>query len=285
MAKRIFTIIWDYKYAASLLLLLSLLTYTYFTYFVPKKDISYYYDIIKTQERVEDSFVITEEEKAAVLACTKKQKSRDGISSEDCLRDYYTQYTVKYGPEQGFEHLAAVQKEFPKLLPGCHYISHGMGHGTVRREGGDVYKAFDIMLSSNYFKNIATCGNGYFHGVVEEYAKDVHTKESFITKLKPVCEARKTNCHHGVGHALVSQFGFDRKAIDDALFVCDAITDKPQERFGCYTGVFMEVNQQDDSVATVVNGKLVFHLCDSYDRPYKTACYLEESSMFEQASV
>jgi hypothetical protein len=28
------------------------------------------------------------------------------------------------------------------------------------------------MQNNTFFKNVATCGNGYYHGVIEEYAKD-----------------------------------------------------------------------------------------------------------------
>lgn len=233
-----------------------------------KESISYYYNIIENQEKIKDGIEITKDERKALLAC----------KNELCYRDFYKDYTLKNGVENAFIHLALVQKELPEFLPGCHYISHGIGHAALILRKNDVSDSFAIMQTSGYFKNIATCGNGYFHGVIEEYAKNAKTQEDMISLLKPVCNNPKTysNCYHGVGHSAVIQLDFDLKK---SLEVCDGLTDVPKDRFGCYTGVFMEIISTVP--VSVVNGKMVFDMCDSLGRPYREACYLEQSSLFE----
>jgi effector-binding domain-containing protein len=189
---------------------------------------------------------------------------------------------MKNGTEKAFLHLATLQKEMPTLLSSCHYISHGIGHATFRLVGKDVGEAFSVLENRGYYKNIATCGNGYFHGVIEEFSKNTKNLEELGNKLKTVCDNKKItnkgNCFHGVGHASIIQTDYN---IENSLKICDSISNKENEQFGCWTGVFMEYDQLFE-VVKVNEGKIYFEVCDALvNDKYKPACYLEQSSNFE----
>lgn len=232
----------------------------------PKHNIPYYYSSIRNQEKINSNTVLDEKTKKVLLLCKK----------DECFRSFFDDYIMKHGPEEAFSLLALFQKEYPEKGRNCHYISHGIGHGSLRLNANNVSKSFDKMNSSAYFKNVATCGNGYFHGVIEEYAKSARNKDDLIDLLKNICTKQGGSCYHGVGHAVAIQLD---GAINDSLSVCDAITTLPDKRFECYTGIFME---ESHGVVSVENGIMKYNMCDSQSSLPRTACYLEHSSLYER---
>jgi hypothetical protein len=250
-------------------------------FFTPQQTPSYYYSLLKRQENILSTTTITDKDHVFIDACVKKNKNQNGgLSENQCLRQFYQKYTITNGVEEAFSHLALLQLEYPKKFSGgCHYISHGIGHGAVILNHGNVYKAFNIMESSNFFKNIITCGNGYYHGVIEEATKGKDNKEDFIKTVISICENKETPavgkeyCYHGVGHAAVAEFG----DIKDALSICDSVGNNYNKKFSCHSGVFMEVSQFSDVV--IKDKQAFFPLCDSFERPYRQACYFEDSAI------
>lgn len=239
-----------------------------FALLLPRHSAGYYYDIIRNQESVMSGTVMTEEDKSALLGC----------ETDECYRKYFDEYTMGNGVARAFSLLALYQKEFPERIRGCHYISHGIGHASLRLHNNDFVATFDVLESSQYYKNIATCGNGYFHGVVEEFVKDAHDELSLAQLLRQTCEGHgSASCYHGAGHAATLQLADD---IPGAIRVCNAITDKESNRFECHTGIFMQ--QSSLASVTVENGIMNFAMCDKQTQPYQTACYLEQSSLYER---
>lgn len=245
---------------------ISVLVFLHIILLSAKHNISYYYNIIRNQEKIRSSTVLDEKIKKDLLSCKK----------DECFRSFFDDYTMKHGPEEAFSLLALFQKEYPEKGRNCHYISHGIGHGSLRLNANNVSKSFDKMNSSAYFKNVATCGNGYFHGVIEEYAKSARNKDDLIGLLKNICTKQGGSCYHGVGHAVAIQLD---GAINDSLSVCDAITTLSDKRFECYTGIFME---ESHGVVSVENGIMKYEVCDSQKALSRTACYLEHSSLYER---
>jgi hypothetical protein len=243
--------------------------------------IASYYKIIANQEQLRDDVLVAKSDLAVLYACSNK-KVRSTSQIEECMRDFYDAYTVKNGAEMAFAHLARLQKEHPDLLAGCHYISHGIGNATLRLNGKDPYKAFDLLQNNAFFKNVVTCGNGYFHGVIEEVAKDVHGNDELAQVLGGICQSdrieNKGNCFHGIGHATMIQTKY---SIPDMIYVCDRTSAKPRDLFGCHTGGFMEYAQLYQNVAKVKDGKIEMTLCDSLEQKYQPACYMEQSSLME----
>jgi hypothetical protein len=241
--------------------------------------VSSYYNVIENQERLRADVPVTEDELKVIRSC----KSNDKSEAETCMRDFYDAYTMQHGPARAFAHLARLQKEHKELLPGCHYISHGIGHASLRLNDDVPSNAFLIMQTGDFFKNVATCGNGYFHGVIEEAAKGITENKALAEKLKSICAtaSRGTSCYHGAGHAALIQKEYNAK---DMVEVCNMISDKPDDVFECHTGGFMEYGQVTGGIGDVKNGKLKLTFCDAQERKYQPACYMEQSSMFENYS-
>jgi hypothetical protein len=220
---------------------------------------------------------VTEEEKKELEKCFFSSKK----NKDDCVRDYYKKYALKNGVEKTFLHLSKMQTFYKEFLESCHYLSHGIGHASLILNKGDVKKAFSIM-STGVFRNITTCGNGYFHGVIEEYARNVYSKQGLVNKLKNTCEegslSERGNCYHGVGHAALIQLDYN---IEDSIYVCDGLAKEENYRFSCHTGVYMEYAQGFSDYYKVENGKMTFTLCEKQEKRLQPACYLEQSSAFE----
>lgn len=271
-----------------LLLILLVITATYgihqYTVRTAAADISDFYGAIATQEVVRDDVPLTTEEFAHIENCQAAVVGSRNLS-EECMRQFYDDYTMQHGGEQAFAHLARLQAEHPNLLPSCHYISHGIGHAMLRLSGNNPYNAFSFLEQHEVFKNIVTCGNGYFHGVIEELAKDTTDNDALVSLLRPICASdaikNRGNCYHGVGHAAMIQTEY---SIPHMLYICDRISSRPEDIFGCHTGGFMEHAQayQDDAIAE--NKKMRFVICDAQEPQYQPACYLEHSSHFESFS-
>jgi uncharacterized protein YlbG (UPF0298 family) len=241
----------------------------------PKHDPKYYYNIISSQEVAINGTKISEKDKKILLAC----------KNNECFRSFFDDYTMKNGPEKAFSYLITFQNEFPDRGRDCHYISHGIGHATLRLNNNNIKKTFDFLRDSGYIKNIATCGNGFFHGAIEELSKTIKTKEELTNLLATLCSSN-SNCYHGSGHAAAVQLidSNDSNVSDDMLFkdafyVCDSISTVLSNRFECYTGIFMQ--ETYPSSGFLKNNKFSFVTCDKYPKPYQTACYLEQSTLFE----
>ncbi|MBP9669758.1 MAG: hypothetical protein KBE09_05725 [Candidatus Pacebacteria bacterium] len=247
-------------------------------------EISDVYTTIENQETIREDVPITEEEFANIENCSAAiVGSRN--RAEECMRNFYDEYTMQHGGDKAFAHLARLQKEHPNLLPGCHYISHGIGHAMLRLGGNDPFKAFTFLEQHEVFKNVITCGNGYFHGVIEELAKDTQDKDELVALLNPICSSNEIqnrgNCYHGVGHAAMIQTEY---SIPDMLYICDRISSRPEDIFGCHTGGFMEHAQAHTDDVLVKDQKMSFTICDAQEPKYQAACYLEHSSHFEAFS-
>jgi hypothetical protein len=199
------------------------------------------------------------------------------------LRDFYTDYALENGPEKAFKHLAKVMREKNDVIAGCHYISHGIGHAYLRLHNNNFQETFDLFDSSELFKNVATCGNGFYHGIVEEFTKNAKNSTELIKLLKGKCEKVKSsgNCFHGIGHAAMIHTNYNT---EESIKVCNEVSINKYTRFTCHTGAFMEYAQADPYVVELKDGKIKFEYCDKLEEIYRPACYLEQSSAYETFS-
>ncbi|MFZ2593211.1 MAG: hypothetical protein WAX38_00360 [Minisyncoccia bacterium] len=279
--------LWVKKYKLSIfaILVIALICGLVWVYYVPRvKSLNYYYDQITAQEHVEDGVEITAQEWQELNACKSIQGELKNKRTQDCLKKFYVDYTLRNGVRKSFSHLALLEKRSTNFIEDCHYISHGIGHAQLRVNNGDAGKAFGTISENLYFKNVATCGNGFFHGVIEEYAKYETDKDALVALLKPICTTQgpksEIDCFHGVGHAAFVQLEY---AIPESLYVCDRITDEPMKQYSCYMGVFMEMGQDFPTrqMVRVENGIMDFTLCNTLDSKYQLACYAQHSVLFE----
>jgi hypothetical protein len=213
-----------------------------------------------------------------------------------CFAKFYEQYTKENGLEKAFSHLAFLNKDFPEYFEACHIITHGIGHAELQNNDGDVAKSLlQVNMQNPLYKNMSTCANGYFHGIIEEYLKDVKDENTLIDKSRLICNESlydkkslsEGGCFHGVGHALYLQLDYDW---DKSLKLCDSITENKSDRYNCYTGVLMEdiMDSKQEEIFTHIKNdnlyKFNFKRCESLDEIYKPACYMEVSVLFENLS-
>jgi hypothetical protein len=68
------------------------------------------------------------------------------------------------------------------------------------------------------------------------------------------------------------------------LYICDHISDNERHVFDCLSGGFMENGLPLTETASIQGNTMKLKLCDSLDKRYQTACYLEQSALFELLS-
>ncbi len=205
-------------------------------------DLYYYYNLLDNNKI---AFDVQESEVAVDLKLLDKCKIRSiGFKPDSCYTDFYRKYTIVNGPEKALSHLSTMMLNDTTIVPGCHYITHGIGEGTYLKNKKDLGQSFAFDVSKN-FKNVGSCGNGFYHGISIGLTRDTKTPDGLYTKLLDFCEEKThygglgfESCTHGVGHAVTLYFNHDRTL---ALNFCDRLFAKDISKvFGCYTGTMME---------------------------------------------
>ncbi|NQV93226.1 hypothetical protein HQ403_01880 [Candidatus Kaiserbacteria bacterium] len=92
-------------------------------------------------------------------------------------------------------------------------------------------------------------------------------------------------CQHGIGHGLVSHFGYSESDLLRALSVCRTLpTHDSGQMFGCYGGVFMEHNVKTmlAEETDIRHSEDLFEPCRSLDDVYKSACSFWQPQWWRQ---
>ena len=111
-----------------------------------------------------------------------------------------------------------------------HAVAHEFGALLYQMEGLDALSVCDDAFF--FGCHHAFLGEAISdHGVEAIHIMDEACNESFTDSA----------CQHGIGHGLVSYYGYDRDDLDKALEQCGTLTDKGPAA-GCGGGVFMEYN-------------------------------------------
>jgi hypothetical protein len=248
----------------------------------PEKTIAEYYQILKNQETILPGDKISEQQLQDLQKCGEDYK---------CYLKYYENFNAPTTLAQTFSNLNLLLKDYPEYQNYCHQITHGIGHAEFKKDDGDLGKALADFSTGKYFKNIATCGSGYFHGLLEQAVKEEKDKDKLVDYFSNICNQEVvkniagTDCIHGLGHAAYIQLDYN---LEDAKYVCENVTKTETDRFNCLTGVFMEANLDlpKEEIFTTsgegVNRNFNFILCDSQaDKLAHRACYFETILQFK----
>lgn len=272
------------------LIFTAFITIVFFVYtnFINSKvrPISEYYEIIKKQESILGKEGLTKTENEALDKCYKENNFR-------CFVEYFAKFSFENPLEKTFSHLSYLMQSKPEYKIYCHQMAHGIGHGELRKHGGGeaaLSKILQDFSINQYFKNIRSCGSGFFHGLLEEYVKGENNKEKLVETFKNICgkneylNVLKGDCIHGLGHASFLQLDYN---IPDSLYVCDQVTTTVYDKFNCYTGVFMEANldyPQNDLIVRQgegTNANFIFPMCDKVGNELqRRACFFESVLQF-----
>ena len=152
--------------------------------------------------------------------------------------DTYEEYAQKNGTKAALALIHATIAKDPVFDGTCHDIMHHVAHVAVTEYGS---------FQSAYAHGTYDCGNGYFHGVVEEVLRQSGVEGFTPSAIGHFCDdvpvlASATrafavlNCVHGLGHALVYDHSGSLAA---ALPLCVEIKGDDL-RSECTAGAFME---------------------------------------------
>lgn len=158
----------------------------------------------------------------------------------------------------------------------CHNQGHHIGeflYGHI----GDLKQA--ILQVDN------ACGGSLYHGILENYMRS----EIFFEDLSPtditlesICDGLddlniqiRTECHHGVGHALALVYEFDVFA---ATKRCDEFENKVEQRL-CHEGIFMENTQEIlHNKGGTFDKNDILNPCNQLDDKYVRSCYYHHAT-------
>jgi mono/diheme cytochrome c family protein len=154
-----------------------------------------------------------------------------------CWLQAFGNLSFREGPKAALQRFQETIATNPAVEANCHPIAHAIGAGALKRFHGDVGHAIA--------GGAATCGSGYYHGVLEW--KLAGLPESQVASVaRRVCEeTRQTSqfiyyqCVHGLGHGLMLYTRYD---LPGALGLCHKLVTS-FDQVSCSGGVFME-NQQ-----------------------------------------
>ena len=139
-------------------------------------------------------------------------------------------------------------------------------------------------------KGLSVCDNRYSFGCFHEFlGRAIATLGlDALPSLNQACRdalpTTSLSCQHGIGHGVLSYFGYSDGDLEKALDVCRGLPYNDPIG-GCYGGVFMEYNVQ---TMLGTNGKIrdpksdLQFPCDTVDSSYKEACIFWQPQWWHQ---
>ncbi len=184
---------------------------------------------------------------------------RDPLAGEHEWRDEIR----KSGAEFAYETLA--QSVAAESVHTQHSAAHAFGAALFAEEGADGLPVCDSRFSFGCFHE--------FLGV----AIPALGIES-VSMLNDACyddlSESPLSCQHGIGHGVLSTYGYDNRALLQSLEVCRGLK-RGDPIGGCYGGVFMEYNVRTMLGEQATPRKFAgnpFDSCESLDGVFVPAC-------------
>jgi mono/diheme cytochrome c family protein len=188
----------------------------------------------------------------------------------DCLEQAFGNLAYERGPQVALETFDERIATDRAVEGNCHPIAHTIGAAALLRFRGNVGQAFAA--------GRASCGSGYYHGLLEWKLADV-SEEEVGGVARSVCstESIRANaflyyqCVHGLGHGLMLYTRYD---LPGALRLCHGLT-TPYDQISCTGGVFMENQQSSYGLRSKwLRDDNLLYPCTMVARADKQYCYL-----------
>ncbi len=200
------------------------------------------------------------------------KKVEDCTGDGACFQQAFGNLAYDDGPNAALKKLAELSSTDPVVQGGCHPIAHKIGAGGLLHFEGDVGKAFA--------DGDATCGSGYYHGLLQWKLAGVSADEvGGVAATACEDDEIKSNafiyyqCDHGLGHGLMLYTSLD---LPKALDYCHQLNTE-FDKVACSGGVFMENQSSSFGLKTtwLSNTKLLYP-CNTklVQRRDKLYCYL-----------
>ena len=136
------------------------------------------------------------------------------------------------------------ESAYAELAQAVASVTDVQAHNTAHAFGLALYDVKGI-------SGIRVCderfGMGCIHQVIGTAIADMGITE-LVAKIRPICSSfesyqNEKRCHHGIGHSLVSLYGYSIGGLRQALSFCNEISSDTTPIFGCKSGVFMEYSK------------------------------------------
>jgi hypothetical protein len=161
-----------------------------------------------------------------------------GECGEDysCIQQAFGNIAYRQGVERALSLFERELGRSTSVKQDCHRVVHMIGAAALERFRGDVARTLAA--------GSATCGSGYYHGVLERAFVGVETRAGLVDVARGLCVADTIRpqgfldyqCRHGLGHGLMIQGGYD---LPLALETCERLQ-TGWDAVACYGGAFME---------------------------------------------
>ncbi len=162
------------------------------------------------------------------------KKVEDCTGDAACFQQAFGNLAYDDGPNAALKKLAELSSTDPIVQGGCHPIAHKIGAGGLLHFEGDVGKAFA--------DGDATCGSGYYHGLLQWKLAGVSADEvGGVAATACEDEEIKSNafiyyqCDQGLVHCLML---YTRLDLPKALDYCHHLNTE-FDKVDCSGGVFM----------------------------------------------
>lgn len=161
-----------------------------------------------------------------------------------------------------------------------HQAAHLFGEALYEKGGLDLFSTCDQSF-----------GFGCYHSFISLALKE--HGESVAQELDAKCVAaygvEGLGCSHGIGHGLLSYFGYDIGGLGKALTLCESLAWK-HPYGGCRDGVFMEYDfqtmaQGDGGSIRPVDPKKPLLPCTEVDTDSRVACFFGLPALWIASNV
>ncbi len=182
---------------------------------------------------------------------------------------HWENFIAELGPKQAHDEMVREALILPESQR--HILTHTFGEA--------LYNAGDL-------GNITYCAGGEFlFGCYHQFIglATIQFGAPIIRTLKDACESGHTpiNCAHGIGHGLLSTYGYSMNGVEKSLAECHSFYDEREARGICADGVFMEYNLQE--ITTLEQNRIPrtfladdpLEPCFSIGREFRDECVYE----------
>ena len=172
------------------------------------------------------------------------------------------------GPERAHDEMA---RQGENMAASRHILAHTFGEALYAVGG---------------LTDISYCGAGeYLFGCYHQFIglATAQYGSSVMRKLKDGCENVNSplNCSHGIGHGLISTYGYSMKGVQKSLAECHSFYEQQMQRGICADGMFMEYNLQEittldqNRIPRTFSSEHALEPCFSIGSEFKDECIYE----------
>jgi hypothetical protein len=200
-----------------------------------------------------------------------------------CWKEIIEESLEKESLDNTFEILAVLYDTEPSFQAICHDYVHIIGKKaySLFEEGRD----FKISPKTSY------CAYGFYHGFMESMVSksgDVAEARRFCEYVDAQLSSETANanlaCYHGIGHGWTNVhdeklWGQEQAMIDPAIELCEKVTEDPEERKICVTGIFdsISIGYYNEAYGLKIRKEDPYWLCKIQKEVYKQPCYMDLS--------